>query len=388
MSNIALFIYGINDLKGGGGAERFFADFFDEYQDSKASQNKLFYIIDKKSIKNLKEVNKLKNKNNLLSFKTHSNRLKHKLETLELAKHIFLNNIKIIHIPLYDPTYIPILKKLNGLPKVIRPKIVVNVVNCYVAQVLSDKNHNKHQSICNSYLPLFKDVDVSGYFCWNESFVNYVEKEIVFNTQPKKLYAIKSRFSDVKKFIPSAEKQNLVVFASRLDEQKHADWYLKAIEIIKSQNKLNGWKFILCGNGPLREELIKQAAEKKLSDVLDFRIEGRMEKLFNISKIYVSCQDYDNFPSLSMSEAMASGNAIVARNVGQTNLFVTNNKNGVLINPDSAEGLADALIKLIADDKMVKKMGEESTELIKTVHNVPNFIRQIDNFWNEILNNN
>ncbi len=388
MSNIALFIYGINDLKGGGGAERFFADFFDEYQDSKISQNKLFYIIDKNSVKKLNEVNKLKSRNNLLNFKIHSNRFKHKLETLELAKHIFLNNIKIVHIPLYDPTYIPILKKLNELPKVIRPKIVINIVNCYVAQVLSDKNHQLHKSMCNSYLPLFKEINVSGYFCWNESFVNYVGKEKVFKNIPKKVYAINSRFSDVKKFIPSAAKQNLVVFASRLDEQKHADWYLKAIEIIKSQNKLNDWKFILCGTGPLREELMKQATEKKLSDVLEFRIEGQMEKLFNVSKIYVSCQNYDNFPSLSMSEAMASGNAIVARNVGQTNLFVRSNKNGVLINPDSAEGLAEALIKMISDGEMVKKMGEESVELMKNVHNVPNFIKQIDNFWNEILTNN
>jgi glycosyltransferase involved in cell wall biosynthesis len=384
MSSVALFIYGIKNLKGGGGAERFFADFFDEYQGIENSKHKLYYIIDRKSIKNLHEVDKLKSKKRLLKFKVFSNRYKLQLELLQIIRFILRKKIKIIHIPLYDASYIPLLKKINQLPLLFRPKVVINVVNCYVAQVLSDQNHKQHKSLSNTFNPLFKEVNVDGYFCWNQSFVDYAVQQKLFKYNPSSITAISSRFSDTKKFMPE-EKQNEVVFASRLDEQKHADWFIKAIEKLKKENKVKNWKFILCGDGPMRKKLMNDASEKNISDVLEFKIEGQMQKILNHSRIYVSCQDYDNFPSLSMAEAMAAGNAIIARNVGQTDLFVKDKINGLVFSSDNYEGLAEALSILILNNEKTLEMGIESIKLIKEVHTVPNFVKQIDKFWTQII---
>ena len=46
MPNIAIFMPGIGDLSGGGGAERFFFDFFQKYQNIN-SKNKLYFITDR-----------------------------------------------------------------------------------------------------------------------------------------------------------------------------------------------------------------------------------------------------------------------------------------------------------------------------------------------------
>ncbi len=51
MKAVALFIYGINNLKGGGGAERFFADFYDDYNDLTTKNFNLYYKY--KAYKNL-----------------------------------------------------------------------------------------------------------------------------------------------------------------------------------------------------------------------------------------------------------------------------------------------------------------------------------------------
>ena len=87
-----------------------------------------------------------------------------------------------------------------------------------------------------------------------------------------------------------------------------------------------------------------------------------------------------------MAEAMASGNAIVARNVGQTELFVKNNINGLLIEPDAPSGLAEILASLMKDQERISSMGKESVKLIREVHNVPNFITQIQHFCKSLLN--
>lgn len=384
MANIALFIFGINDLSGGGGAERFFADFFDVYNASE-TKHKLYYIIDKRSISNLNKVNKLKGSKNILSFKIISNRFKVSLEFLQLLRLIVFKRIKLIHIPLYSLSYVELMKRLGSLPSWIRPKLTVNIVNCYVPQALSDSNHPQHQGYVRTYSPLFVNVSPNGFFSWNQNFIDYLKAKN-FNKPNQILYAIKSRFSDTNKFYPEV-KSNIIVFASRLDQQKHPDWFIKALVLLKKKDKskLEKWKFVVCGKGPLLDELQNEVEKNNLKSLVDFKEEGELWKILNYSKAYVSCQDYDNFPSLAMAEAMASGNAIIARNVGQTELFVKDLKNGILLKDDSPQGLADAIEYYISNPGIHQDLEKESLRLIREVHTPQNFIRQIDEFWDEVL---
>ena len=59
------------------------------------------------------------------------------------------------------------------------------------------------------------------------------------------------------------------------------------------------------------------------------------------SKIFISIQSDNNYPSQSLLEAMASENAIVASDVGETRRIVTD-KEGILI-PLSAKKIVEAL---------------------------------------------
>lgn len=110
-----LFMKGISSLQGGGGTERFFADFYDKYQNVFGRKFKLYFLLDKQSIVFLNEVNKLKNKTAVLIFKQMSNRLKLFLESIQINFYILFYRIDIIHIPLYDMSYIPLLKKNKQL---------------------------------------------------------------------------------------------------------------------------------------------------------------------------------------------------------------------------------------------------------------------------------
>lgn len=235
-------------------------------------------------------------------------------------------------------------------------------------------------------MPLFKDIIIDGYFCWNRSFEDYARSADVFSHKPRIIQTITSRFSDVDKYQPAKEKNNWVVFASRLDEQKHPEMFIKAISILNDKHPdiLTGWKFLVCGEGSLRSELMDYAIQHSIDTRVEFRIEGKMENVLNYSKIYVSCQDFDNFPSLSMAEAMASSNAIIARNVGQTDLFVKHNINGLLIEPDNEHGLVRSLLQLLGDAELLASMAKESSLLIKTVHSFDNFVPQIESFWAKI----
>lgn len=386
MTNVAFLIYGIENLSGGGGAERFFADFYSKYQKYRPTSFKLFYILDKVSHSNLISVNKLQTKTNILYLKIFSNRFKIILEKMQLFYFIWRYNIQLIHLPLYNVSYIPLLNAIDKMPKLWRPKLVINISNCYVVPQLTDSNHPLHNASKNTYFPLFNQINVDGYFSWYENFKTYIENSSTKTNKSVLVYAIASRFSDIEKFYPM-EKQNTVVFAARLDEQKHPEWFVSAIVMLKLQHKelVEKWKFIICGNGILRNKLIELCIKQGIESIIEFKIEGELQKILNHSKIFVSCQDFENFPSLSMAEAMAAGNAIIARNVGQTSYFVEANKNGIFINPDSPSGLADVLLQLMESPEMINNMGKHSEELMKTKHTFSNFVPQIETFWKDVI---
>ena len=66
MKNIAFIFTGIGNIKGGGGAERFFSDFYDQYQTSNKKYN-LFFITDEDSLINLNAFTQLNYKKNITS---------------------------------------------------------------------------------------------------------------------------------------------------------------------------------------------------------------------------------------------------------------------------------------------------------------------------------
>jgi glycosyltransferase involved in cell wall biosynthesis len=86
-----------------------------------------------------------------------------------------------------------------------------------------------------------------------------------------------------------------------------------------------------------------------------------------------------------MAEAMAKGNAIVSRNVGQTWFFVKDGINGLLIKNDTPAALADELERIIKDPAKVKTMGEESMKLLNTVHTFNNFAPQIEEYFDDMI---
>ncbi len=94
------------------------------------------------------------------------------------------------------------------------------------------------------------------------------------------------------------------------------------------------------------------------------KIEWDLSKYFNYLRIFESCQNYENFTSLSLMEAMAAGNAIRARYVGQTSFVLKTNENGIYIKPDTVEGLVNSILKLTALEPLeLDKMGKKALKL-------------------------
>lgn len=98
--------------------------------------------------------------------------------------------------------------------------------------------------------------------------------------------------------------------------------------------------------------------------------EHPIEKLKK-SLIFVSLQQKENYPSQSLLEAMACGNAIIATDVGLTNLLVNKNT-GILIDYD-VEQLSEAILELCKNKSKATDLGENGRQLVMESHTVERF---------------
>lgn len=130
-------------------------------------------------------------------------------------------------------------------------------------------------------------------------------------------------------------------------------------------------RLVLIGKGPL-EPQVRQLADEINSKfgrpAVFFGDPGSSIDYLSRSRIFLSLQFPDNYPSQSLMEAMLLGNHIVATDVGDTQMMVRPELNNRLV-PVSASAVGQALEQLLA----VETINTENRELILREHSVARF---------------
>ena len=385
--NIGILLIGINNNANSiGGAERFFADFFDLYQKHQSSRNNLFFITDVQSLETLRQLKKINNPEKVILLKEVSNRFKSVTEGIDFI--IKTRKLDIVHISNYGRNYLARLKFLNNLPNFFRPALVLNIVDAELSYTLEKGIEPRYSEYKLRYSPLFEKINLSGVYSWYLHFKTCADKNKWINSDPY-IENINSRFSAISSRLNlSLQKNNEFVFASRLIPQKRPFFFLEGVKLLREMITtvdFDEWRFSIYGKGPAENDLKEYIKNNNLNNSVSISSVSDLNDILSKSKCFVSTMDFENFPSQSMNEAMAAGNAIIARNLGQTNYFVKDKENGFLLNPDNPKGLAEAMKYYIEHPEIHKRMSDESIRLTKEVHTPENFIKQTDLFWEKVL---
>jgi glycosyltransferase involved in cell wall biosynthesis len=387
--NTALFLVAVPDLSGGGGAERQFSNFYDYFNSPEnLSKNKLFLITDHNSFVNLRKAGLLRNESNVILLDTYQFTIKN---FFTFVWKLISKNVKLIHVVnTYSHYDFNLIYKFTRIQKLLNIKISVNNE---VAELIEEvKEYNLTGTLMTRYIKSFKivleTIKPSGIYTWYQSVAEELKKsDLVIN----KNCVIKSStycFTDLKKFIPGKSRKNEVVYASRLCKEKNPLLLIDAVKFLRDnhEHEIGDYKFMVYGRGELEAEMKTRIEKYGLQDFFVMTFSTAMHEIFAQSKIFVSTQPLENFTSLSMLEAMASGNVIVAKNTGQTHLFAMDEKNAFLYENDSAEDLGLILLRAIQlDDAGFSRMSSESTNLAINHHNVQNFSNEIESFFSEVL---
>lgn len=157
-----------------------------------------------------------------------------------------------------------------------------------------------------------------------------------------------------------SEKEKVIVFAHRFIQRKNPLLFAEAVKLLYRQHELTDWKVLIFGRGPLNDELNLLLKDEIQKGHVEIGYTPRLNEVLQVSSIFVSLIEPDNFPSQSILEAMNYQNALVLLNTGNSSLFI--NKNGYLVNKNPEE-IAEKIIRLTHQN--LKEYGTNSKEILQ-----------------------
>jgi glycosyltransferase involved in cell wall biosynthesis len=120
---------------------------------------------------------------------------------------------------------------------------------------------------------------------------------------------------------------------------------------------------VIAGDGPAREALIQRARDRDVAD--RFEILGWQQEIGPFLRsvdVFVLPSRLEGLP-LAVLEAMATKTAVVATDVGGTREAVVRGETGLVVPPDDASALADAIRQLLQDEHLRQRFGARAREV-------------------------
>ena len=186
---------------------------------------------------------------------------------------------------------------------------------------------------------------------------------------------------DTVRFRPAPIKQPWVVFTGRLVEEKDPVLFVRACTLIRQGfgTRLPALRFFLLGDGPLRETVEVQARQHGLESCLEIGWRDHLETILDQTLVFVSLQRTDNYPSQALLEAMASGAAVVATDVGLTRKLVDGTV-GFLVDP-TPESVAHAVLSLLDDPARAEAMGLRGRARVVQEHSMDAYLDYLESLY-------
>jgi L-malate glycosyltransferase len=168
----------------------------------------------------------------------------------------------------------------------------------------------------------------------------------------------------------------LVGVVARLQPEKGVATFLKAAARVSKVSQEA--RFLVVGDGPLREELLELVGHLGLRErvcFLGYRADAR--GLIGLLDVLVVPSLTEGSP-LIVLEAMAAGVPVVASAVGGIPDQVRHDEEGVLVPPDDPDALVGALGSLLEDPARARRLGETGRRRTENEFSYDALVRRIE----------
>jgi spore coat protein SA len=187
---------------------------------------------------------------------------------------------------------------------------------------------------------------------------NYVKKSLCPFAEDNSKFKVILNGVDTSRFRPS-EKDNIVLCTSRIDPIKGQKYLLKAFSELKTD-----WKLSFTGLSPkiYNKKYYEECCKYEMGNMVPMGLVfgKELQRLYARAKIFVCpsvCQDA--FPLVNL-EAMSSGCAIIATNVGGIPEQIQHKRNGFLVPPRNSDAIREMLTVLMDNESLLQEIATQA----------------------------
>ncbi len=195
-----------------------------------------------------------------------------------------------------------------------------------------------------------------------------------YSVSPEKVQIVPNGV-DIEVFKPSVDQDGLkqkfnfgkgpcVLFVGNLIPRKGLFFLVEsAKKIVKQQPDI---KFLIVGDGPLKNPLARSIQEENLTN--NFMFLGRVDEkllplLYNSSDVFV-LPSIQEGQGIVLLEAQASGKPVIAFDIGGVKEAVRNGETGLLVKLGDSDALTEALMKLVDNKSLRESMGASGRKFV------------------------
>jgi glycosyltransferase involved in cell wall biosynthesis len=180
----------------------------------------------------------------------------------------------------------------------------------------------------------------------------------------------------------------LVGMIGRLTEQKDHATFLQAVGHIRAA--LPKTRFLVVGDGPLRENLIEQARSLKLDDAVIFAgLRSDIPAVMAALDVLVFSSRWEGLP-VTLLEGMAAAKPVVSTAVGGVPGVVGEGESALLVPAGMASVLADAVVRVLRDPALAQKLSALARARVREKYSLDSMLDRTlalyEELWNHVAN--
>ncbi len=180
---------------------------------------------------------------------------------------------------------------------------------------------------------------------------HYAEKpdkiKLIHNGVDLIKFSLKRDKDTIKSQLGICQNKFVVGFLGRFSEEKGPEAVVEIAKKTRSKEII----FVMCGYGPLFEDIKNLIALSELQDVIFTPGFVESVDLLSVADVLILPSRMDGRPN-AVLEALAAGVPVVASRVGGLPTLINDGDNGYLIEPGDYEAFAKSIVELKNDDEM------------------------------------
>ena len=192
---------------------------------------------------------------------------------------------------------------------------------------------------------------------------------------------------DIERFkpalLPQEGSSKTVVCVSKMRYEKGIDALLQAWRLVHEQ--VPDARLILVGSGPIQPQLTQLADALGISASVEFAgLQGDVPAQFQRGTIAILPSRWEGMPN-ALLEAMACGMACVATRVSGSEDLIQEGVNGLLVEPDDYDAMAQALLTLLRDPQRAATYGKAARAMVEQHYTLQQIIDMYTDIYHHLI---